>query len=180
MTYIITFGLIALFMLGVPIALALGLTGLVAYFLEQGSRMNVPMIAQRMMYGINNFVLLAVPLFILSARLMNTSGVTTRLFNFATTMVGFLPGGLGHANCVGSLIFAGMSGAAVADAAGLGQVELKAMDEAGYDRDFSVAITAASSTIGPIFPPSIPFVIFGLVGGVSVGRLFLGGSFPGS
>ena len=94
-------------------------------------------------------------------------------------MVGFLPGGLGHANCVASLIFAGMSGAAVADAAGLGQVELKAMDDAGYDRDFSVAITAASSTIGPIFPPSIPMVILGLVAGVSVGRLFLGGVVPG-
>ena len=179
MTYIITFGLIGMFFLGIPIAMSLGLTGLVAFFIEQGSRMNVPMITQRMQYGINNFVLLAVPLFILSARLMNTAGVTTRLFNFATTIVGFLPGGLGHANCIASLIFAGMSGAAVADAAGLGQVELKAMNDAGYDRDFGVAITGASSTIGPIFPPSIPFVIFGLVAGVSVGRLFLGGVIPG-
>ncbi|MBI4011307.1 MAG: TRAP transporter large permease [Candidatus Rokubacteria bacterium] len=179
MTYVITVGLVVLFLLGIPVAVALGLIGLVAFFLEQGTRMNVPMIAQRMMYGINNFLLLAVPLFILAARLMNTSGVTTRLFRFATTLVGFLPGGLGHANCVASLIFAGMSGAAVADAAGLGQVELKAMDSAGYDRRFSVAITAASSTIGPIFPPSIPMVIFGLVAGVSVGRLFLGGVVPG-
>lgn len=179
MTYIITFGLISLFFLGVPIATSLGLAGLAAYFFELGNRINVPMIAQRMMYGINSFVLLAVPLFILSARLMNTSGITTRLFNFATTLVGFMPGGLGHANCVGSLIFAGMSGAAVADAAGLGQVEIKAMDNAGYDHEFSIAITAASSTIGPIFPPSIPMVIYGLVGGVSVGRLFLGGVIPG-
>jgi len=179
MTYIITFGLIGMFFLGIPIAMSLGLSALVAFFVEQGTRMNVPMIAQRMQYGINNFVLLAVPLFILSARLMNTAGITTRLFNFATTMVGFLPGGLGHANCVASLIFAGMSGAAVADAAGLGQVELKAMNDAGYDREFSVAITGASSTIGPIFPPSIPMVIFGLVAGVSVGRLFLGGVVPG-
>jgi tripartite ATP-independent transporter DctM subunit len=179
MTYIITFGLIGMFFLGIPIAMSLGLSALVAFFIEQGTRMNVPMIAQRMMYGINNFVLLAVPLFILSARLMNTAGITTRLFNFATTMVGFLPGGLGHANCIASLIFAGMSGAAVADAAGLGQVELKAMKDAGYDRDFSVAITGASSTIGPIFPPSIPMVIFGLVASVSVGRLFLGGIIPG-
>jgi tripartite ATP-independent transporter DctM subunit len=179
MTYIITLGLIGFLILGVPVSVSLGLSGLAAFFLEQGARMNVPMIAQRMMYGINNFLLLAVPLFILAARLMNTSGVTTRLFNFATTVVGFLPGGLGHANCVASLIFAGMSGAAVADAAGLGQVELKAMNDAGYDREFSVAITAASSTIGPIFPPSIPMVIFGLVAGVSVGRLFLGGVVPG-
>lgn len=179
MTYIITFGLIGFLILGTPVAISLGLSGLAAFFLEQGTRMNVPVIVQRMMYGINNFLLLAIPLFILAARLMNTSGVTTRLFNFATTMVGFMPGGLGHANCVASLIFAGMSGAAVADAAGLGQVELKAMDEAGYDKEFSVAITAASSTIGPIFPPSIPMVIFGLVAGVSVGRLFLGGVLPG-
>ena len=179
MTYIITFGLIGFLILGTPVAVSLGLSGLAAFFLEQGTRMNVPMIAQRMMYGINNFLLLAIPLFILAARLMNTSGVTTRLFNFATTLVGFLPGGLGHANCVASLIFSGMSGAAVADAAGLGQVELRAMKDAGYDRDFSVAITAASSTIGPIFPPSIPMVIFGLVAGVSVGRLFLGGVVPG-
>lgn len=179
MMYIISFGLISLLILGVPVAMSLGLTGLLAFFLEQGSRMNIPMITQRMMYGVNNFLLLAVPLFVLSARLMNTAGITTRLFNFATTMVGFLPGGLGHANCVASLIFAGMSGAAVADAAGLGQVELKAMDDAGYDREFSIAITAASSTIGPIFPPSIPFVILGLVAGVSVGRLFLGGVVPG-
>lgn len=179
MTYIITVGLIGFLILGAPVAVSLGLSGLAAFFLEQGTRMNVPMIAQRMMYGINNFLLLAIPLFILAARLMNTSGVTTRLFNFATTLVGFMPGGLGHANCVASLIFAGMSGAAVADAAGLGQVELKAMDEAKYDREFSVAITAASSTVGPIFPPSIPMVIFGLVAGVSVGRLFLGGVIPG-
>ena len=112
MTYLITLGLIALFLLGIPIAMSLGLISVIAFFVEQGSRMNIPIIAQRMMSGINNFVLLAVPLFILSARLMNTSGVTTRLFNFATTMVGFLPGGLGHANCLASLIFAGMSGAA--------------------------------------------------------------------
>jgi tripartite ATP-independent transporter DctM subunit len=180
MTYIITLGLIGFLILGAPVAVSLGLSGLAAFFLEQGTRMNVPMIAQRMMYGINNFLLLAIPLFILAARLMNTSGVTTRLFNFATTVVGFMPGGLGHANCLASLIFAGMSGAAVADAAGLGQVELKAMDEAKYDREFAVAITAASSTIGPIFPPSIPMVIFGLVAGVSVGRLFLGGVVPGA
>lgn len=179
MTYVITLGLVVLFLLGIPVAIALGLIGLVAFFLEQGTRMNVPMMAQRMMYGINNFLLLAVPLFILAARLMNTAGITTRLFRFATTLVGFLPGGLGQANCLASLIFAGMSGAAVADAAGLGQIELKAMASAGYDRRFSIAVTAASSTVGPIFPPSIPMVIFGLVAGVSVGRLFLGGVIPG-
>jgi tripartite ATP-independent transporter DctM subunit len=178
-TFIVTAGMIILFLLGIPVAYSLGVAGLLAYLNEMGSRVNVPMLAQRMQYGVNNFLLLAIPLFILAAKLMNTAGITTRLFNFARLLVGFLPGGLGHANTVASLIFAGMSGAAVADAAGLGQVELKAMRDEGYDDDFSVAITAASSTIGPIFPPSIPMVIFGLVAEVSVGRLFLGGVVPG-
>jgi tripartite ATP-independent transporter DctM subunit len=178
-TFIVTAGMIILFLLGIPVGYSLGVAGLLAYFNEMGSRVNVPMLSQRMQYGVNNFLLLAIPLFILAAKLMNTAGITTRLFNFARLLVGFLPGGLGHANTVASLIFAGMSGAAVADAAGLGQVELKAMRDEGYDDDFSVAITAASSTIGPIFPPSIPMVIFGLVAEVSVGRLFLGGVVPG-
>lgn len=179
MIYIITLGLFTLFALGVPIAVAIGLSGLIGFFAEQGTRMNIPIMSQRMMYGVNNFLLLAVPLFILAARLMNTSGITNRLFGFATTLVGFLPGGLGHANAVASLIFSGMSGAAVADVAGLGQVELKAMKDAGYDTEFSAAITGATSTIGPVFPPSIPMVILSLVTGVSVGRLFLGGVVPG-
>jgi tripartite ATP-independent transporter DctM subunit len=178
-TFIVTAGMIILFLLGIPVGYSLGVAGLLAYLNEMGTRVNIPMLAQRMQYGVNNFLLLAIPLFILAAKLMNTAGITTRLFNFARLLVGFLPGGLGHANTVASLIFAGMSGAAVADAAGLGQVELKAMRDEGYDDDFSVAITAASSTIGPIFPPSIPMVIFGLVAEVSVGRLFLGGVVPG-
>jgi tripartite ATP-independent transporter DctM subunit len=177
--WIISLGLIGLFMAGIPVAFAIGITGFAGYLSEMGSRVNIPIMAQRMMYGINNFLLLAIPLFILAAKLMNTAGITTRIFDFAKNLVGFLPGGLGHANTVASLIFSGMSGAAVVDAAGLGQVELKAMRDDGYDDDFSVAITAASSTIGPIFPPSIPMVIFGLVAEVSVGRLFLGGVVPG-
>jgi len=177
--YIVSFGLLGLFLAGIPIAFALGIVGFAGYYAELGSRVNIPMLAQRMMYGVNNFLLLAIPLFILAAKLMNTSGITNRIFDFARSLVGFLPGGLGHANTVASLIFSGMSGAAVVDAAGLGQIELKAMKDAGYDPDFSVAITAASSTIGPIFPPSIPMVIFGLVAEVSVGRLFLAGVLPG-
>jgi len=178
-TFIVTAGMIILFVLGIPVAYSLGVAGFLAYLNEMGTRVNIPMLSQRMQYGVNNFLLLAIPLFILAAKLMNTAGITRRLFNFARLLVGFLPGGLGHANTVASLIFAGMSGAAVADAAGLGQVELKAMNDEGYDPDFSIAITAASSTIGPIFPPSIPMVIFGLVAEVSVGRLFLGGVVPG-
>jgi tripartite ATP-independent transporter DctM subunit len=177
--YVVSFGLLALFMIGIPIAFAMGITGLIGYFVEMGGRANMYILAQRMMYGVNNFLLLAIPLFILAAKLMNTSGVTNRIFDFARSLVGFLPGGLGHANTIASLIFSGMSGAAVVDAAGLGQIELKAMQDGGYDTEFSVAITSASATIGPIFPPSIPMVIFGLVAEVSVGRLFLAGVVPG-
>ena len=178
-TFLVTAGMIILFVLGIPVGYSLGIAGMLAYLNELGSRVNIPMLSQRMQYGVNNFLLLAIPLFILAAKLMNTAGITTRLFNFARCLVGFLPGGLGHANTVASLIFAGMSGAAVADAAGLGQVELKAMKDDGYDTEFSVAITAASSTIGPIFPPSIPMVIYALVAEESVGKLFLGGVVPG-
>jgi tripartite ATP-independent transporter DctM subunit len=178
-TFLVTAGMIILFVLGIPVGYSLGIAGMLAYLNELGSRVNIPMLSQRMQYGVNNFLLLAIPLFILAAKLMNTAGITTRLFNFARCLVGFLPGGLGHANTVASLIFAGMSGAAVADAAGLGQVELKAMKDEGYDSEFSVAITAASSTIGPIFPPSIPMVIYALVAEESVGKLFLGGVVPG-
>jgi len=110
---------------------------------------------------------------------MNTGGITHRIFRFAQNLVGHIQGGLGHVNVVNSMIFAGMSGAAVADAAGIGMVELEAMAKAGFDRRFSAAVTAASSTIGPIIPPSIPFVIFGSITGTSVGRLFLGGFIPG-
>jgi len=177
--YVVSIGLLVLFMIGIPIAFAIGITGVIGYWVEMGGRINMFILPQRMMYGVNNFLLLAIPLFILAAKLMNTSGITSRIFDFAKDLVGFLPGGLGHANTVASLIFSGMSGAAVVDAAGLGQIELKAMKDGGYDTPFSVAVTSASATIGPIFPPSIPMVIFGLVAEVSVGRLFLAGVVPG-
>ena len=125
------------------------------------------------------FTLLAIPFFILAGNLMNTGGITIRIFRFALALVGHLRGGLGHVNVVASMIFSGMSGAAVADAAGLGLVEMEAMTKGGYDRRFSAAITAASSTIGPVVPPSIAFVIYGSITGVSVGKLFLAGCTPG-
>jgi len=136
-------------------------------------------IAQRMVNGLDSFPLLAVPFFILVGELMNTSSVTSRIFSFANSIVGFIPGGLGHVNVLNSMIFAGMSGAAVADAAGIGRVEIKAMNEQGFDNEFSAAVTAASSTIGPIIPPSIPMVIFGMVANVSIPALFIGGILPG-
>jgi tripartite ATP-independent transporter DctM subunit len=137
------------------------------------------MIAQKTTMAANSFPLLAAPFFILMGNIMNTSGVTRRIFDFATVLVGWIRGGLGHANVLASMIFAGMSGAAVADAGGLGTIEIKAMREAGYDDDFSCAITAASATIGPIVPPSLPMIIYGVVASTSIGGLFVGGIIPG-
>jgi tripartite ATP-independent transporter DctM subunit len=177
MIYFLTIGFVAVLLMGIPVAFSLGIAGLLGYLSSSGT-VTFSVIAQKMMTSLNNFILLAVPLFILAAKLMNTAGITRKIFDFADTCVGFMPGGLGHANAFASLIFAGMSGAAVADVAGLGQIELDAMEKAGYDREFSLAITAASSTIGPIFPPSIPMLVFALASGVSVGKLFLGGVVP--
>ena len=110
---------------------------------------------------------------------MNSAGITRRIFSFAEHLVGHLTGGLGHANVLASIIFSGMSGSAAADVGGLGAIELQAMKEAGYDEDFSLAVTGGSSIIGPIIPPSIPAVVFGVASGVSIGRLFVGGIVPG-
>jgi len=170
--------LVTLIFLGVPIAVAMGLTAVGAFFFL-GEAFVLPMLAQRMYSATTGFTLLAIPFFILAGNLMNRGGITHRVFRFAQALVGHLQGGLGHVNVVSSMIFSGMSGAAVADAAGLGLVELEAMQKAGYGRRFSAAITAASSTIGPVVPPSIPFVIYGSITGESVGRLFLAGCLPG-
>lgn len=169
---------IALLVVGVPIGFALSLAG-ISFIIVSGDFNLFTMFAQRMYVGINSFTLLAIPFFILTGLLMNTGGVTNKIFNFASSLMGHITGSLGHVNILASMIFAGMSGSAVADSAGLGAIEIKALTDAGYDREFSAAITAASSTIGPIIPPSIPFVLFGGLTGVSVGRLFLGGMIPG-
>lgn len=162
--------------LGMPIFFSLGLISLFYLMSHHEVLLSVP---QRLTLTADSFPLLAAPFFILMGNLMNTSGVTRRIFNFADCLVGHIRGGLGHANVVASMIFAGMSGAAVADAAGLGTIEIEAMKKAGYDIDFSAAITAASSTIGPIIPPSLPMIIYGVLANTSVGGLFLGGVIPG-
>ncbi|MCU0563496.1 MAG: TRAP transporter large permease [Desulfobacterales bacterium] len=174
----LTLGLVVFLVMGLPVALALGLSALGATLIG-GMPLPFTILSQKMQFALQNYVLLAIPLFILAAKLMNTAGISMRIFRFADTLVGFLPGGLGHANILGSLIFSGMSGAAVVDAAGIGQIEHEAMTKSGYPSRFAVACTAASSIIGPIFPPSIPMVVFSFVSGVSVGRLFLGGVVPG-
>jgi tripartite ATP-independent transporter DctM subunit len=178
MIFALVLGLVALLLMGLPVAMALGLSALGALLVGDGA-FQPSILSTKMQFGLQNFILVGIPLFILAAKLMNTAGITTKIFRFAGTVVGFLPGGLGHSNVVASLIFSGMSGAAVVDAASLGQIELSAMKKAGYPARFSVAITAGSSIVGPIFPPSIPMLIFSFASGVSVGRLFLGGVIPG-
>ncbi len=168
--------LFALMVIGVPVAVALALASL-AFVATNG--MPPMIVLANMVNGINSFPLIAVPFFILAGHLMNSAGITTRIFNLARATVGWMHGGLGHVNVGASVIFAGMSGAAVADAGGLGNIEIKAMREAGYDTDFSVGITAASSTIGPIIPPSLPLVIYGVIANASIGQLFAAGIIPG-
>ncbi|MHC4456563.1 MAG: TRAP transporter large permease [Planctomycetota bacterium] len=178
-TVIIFLVLVGFILLGVPIAVAMGLTAVLT-FIFLGEARILTMVAQRMYSSTTAFTLLAIPFFILAGNLMNTGGITHRVFRFAQALVGHIWGGLGQVNVVASMIFSGMSGSAVADAAGLGLIEMKAMVDSGYDRKFSAAITAASSTIGPVVPPSIPFVIYGSLTGVSVGKLFLAGFIPGA
>ncbi|MFO1220728.1 MAG: TRAP transporter large permease [Burkholderiaceae bacterium] len=162
---------------GVPVAIAMAGASLI-YILASGDLPGFTVI-HRMIGGIDSFPLLAVPFFILAGNLMNNAGITNRIYNFALALVGWLKGGLGHVNVLGSVIFAGMSGTAIADAAGLGTIEIKAMQDHGYETEFAVGVTAASATLGPIIPPSLPFVIYAMMANVSVGALFLAGILPG-
>jgi tripartite ATP-independent transporter DctM subunit len=161
---------------GPAIYAAMGLAGF-AFLLLAG----VPgiVIPQKVAMAANSFPLLAAPLFILMGNLMNASGISIRIFDFAKAIVGWMRGGLAQANIVGSVIFAGMSGSAVADAAGLGTVEIEAMKREGYDGETAAAVTAASATIGPIIPPSLPMIVYGVAAETSIGALFLAGVIPG-
>ena len=161
---------------GLPIYVNLGLCSFLYMFMEG---FNPIAVLQRITMTANSFTLLAAPFFILMGNIMNNSGVTTRMFNFANALVGHFIGGLGHANVLASLMFAGGSGTAVADAGGLGNIEIKAMRENGYDVDFACAVSASSSILSPITPPSLPMVILAVTVEASIGRLFLGGIIPG-
>lgn len=164
--------------IGVPLGVALGLSALIALTLFLP---NIPteIVAQRMMSSVDKFPLVAVPLFILAGELMNFGGITTRLIALSKALVGWIKGGLGLVNVATSVFFAGISGSATADAAGIGRVLIPAMKKEGYDGDFAVAVTAASSTIGPILPPSIVMVIYAAMTNLSIGKLFLAGVVPG-
>jgi tripartite ATP-independent transporter DctM subunit len=165
-------------LVGVPVFVALAGSSLIYTHFIAG----IPdfVILHRMAGGLDSFPLLAVPFFILAGNLMNSAGITNRIYDFAVASCGWMRGGLAHVNIFGSVIFAGMSGTAIADAAGLGTIEIKAMQDHGYDTEFAVGVTAASATLGPIIPPSLPFVIYGMMGNVSIGALFLAGFIPGA
>lgn len=171
--------LIALFLAAVPVAFALGATAIVVTLLERGFPFNAAFMVQKAVSGIDNFMLLSVPFFIYAGKVMNVGGVTERIYAFAKSLVGSLRGGLAQVNVVASIIFAGMTGTAVSEAAGLGTVVIKSMREEGYDDEFAVAVIAASSTIGPIIPPSVPLVIYALMANVSVGGILVAGLVPG-
>jgi TRAP-type C4-dicarboxylate transport system permease large subunit len=170
-------GFLFLMVLGVPVAVSM-VTASLAYLAVYGGAPDV-IVAQRMIAGVESFPLLAVPFFILAGNLMNIAGVTGRIYAFAVDLVGWMRGGLAQVNIIGSVIFSGMSGTAIADAAGIGTIEIKAMKDHGYPIEVAVGVTAASATLGPIIPPSLPFVIYGMMANVSIGSLFLGGVVPG-
>jgi tripartite ATP-independent transporter DctM subunit len=176
MGFLVLGGFLILFLMGFPVVLAIIIPSVV-YLLAQSQPLD--MIAQRLQYSLDSYPLLAVPVFILVGNLMNSTGVTRALFSFANTLVGRIYGGLAQVNVFASLIFSGMSGAALADVGGLGQIEIKGMMDKGFRKADAAAVTVASATVGPIFPPSIPLIIYGAVTGVSVVKLLLGGIVPG-
>ena len=161
----------------VPVGFSMLLSAFIYLFTTKA--MPPSFIAQGLVSGSASYTFLAIPVFMLVGELMNSAGITKRIFHFADTFVGHISGGLGHVNVVASILFAGVSGSAVADAAGLGKIEIKSMTDNGYDSSFAVGVTAASSTIGPIFPPSSPMVVYGIISGTSIGHLFLGGATVG-
>jgi tripartite ATP-independent transporter DctM subunit len=167
---------IVLLFTGIPLYANLGLSSILFIFMGGFNPLTA---IQKMTMSVNSFTMVAAPFFIIMGNIFNNSGVTKRIFTFANVLVGHLPGGLGHANVVGSVIFAGMSGNAVADAGGLGNIEIQAMKEAGYEPEFACAVTVSSALISPIIPPSFPMVLLAVVAEASLGRMFLGGIVPG-
>ena len=175
LTFVLWFILI---MLGVHVGYALIMAS-IFFFASSGGWNLVPFALEQMFNGVNSQTLLAVPFFVLAGNLMNGGGVTTRIFDFAASMIGHRKGGLAHVNVLASLIFSGMSGSALADAGGLGQLEIKSMKDAGFDEGFAGGITAASCIIGPLGPPSTPLIIYAVLANQSVEKLFMAGFLPG-
>ncbi|NCC12129.1 MAG: TRAP transporter large permease [Spirochaetia bacterium] len=173
-TLFITFTILLL--LNFPIAFCLLISSALTIF---GAGIPLVSVVQRSVVATNSFTLLAIPFFMLAGNLMGAGGISARLIRFANSLVGWITGGLAHVNVLTSMLFAGITGAAVADTSAVGSMIIPAMKEDGYADDFTVAVTASSSVIGVIIPPSIPFVLYGVISGVSIGKLFLGGLVPG-
>lgn len=170
---------VILIIIGVPIAFSMGLSSLFYAFLK-GKTALYYLISQKIFVGMDNFVLICIPLFIFSGMIMNESGITKRLIKFSLSLVGNLKGGLAHVNIVTSMFFAGMTGASTADTAAIGSILIPAMQKEGYDLEFSTGVTVGSSTIGAIIPPSIAMVTFSVMSGASIAKLFLAGFIPGA
>ncbi len=171
---------VLMFLLRIPIAPGMMMSSAFYFFLSKNPASSLDMVAMQFLTNMNaSFILIAVPLFVFMAEIMNSGKVTSMIFSFANALVGKRKGALGHVNVIASIIFSGMTGSALADASGLGSMEIKAMREHGYDDGYTCAITAASATIGPIIPPSIPMVFYAMLSSASIGSLFLGGVLPG-
>lgn len=176
MTLILFISFIILIFIGLPVAFSLGVSSII-YLVSADIPLSIA--AQKMYAGIDSFVLICIPGFVLAGNLMNSGGLTKKIIEFSNALLGFIRGGLGLANITASMIFAGISGTALADVASIGGIMIPAMVEEGYEPDFAVAVTASSSTVGPIIPPSLPMIIAGTLAGLSVGKLFLAGAVPG-
>ncbi|MCG8485327.1 MAG: TRAP transporter large permease [Clostridia bacterium] len=176
MALVLFVSFIVLIFVGVPVAFSLGISSIIYLYMTD---ISLVIAAQKMYSGIDSFVLVCIPGFVLAGNLMNSGGITKRIINFSNAIIGFVRGGLALANVAASMLFAGISGTALADTASIGAIMIPAMEEEGYDVDFSAAITASSSTIGPIIPPSLPMIIAGTLVGLSVTKLFLAGAIPG-
>jgi tripartite ATP-independent transporter DctM subunit len=174
--FLVVLSFLVLFVLGFPVVLAIGMPCIAYIFLKD---LPIDLVAQRTLYALDSFPLVAVPVFLFVGSLMNSAGISRYIYRFADTATGRLPGGLAQVNIFGSLIFAGMSGSALADIGGLGRIEIDAMKKKGFSASFAAAVTSSSAIVGPIFPPSIPLIIYGTVTGVSVIQLLLGGILPG-
>ncbi|HCX95818.1 MAG TPA: permease [Spirochaetaceae bacterium] len=171
---------VLMFLLRIPIAPGMMMSSAFYFFLSKNPASSLDMVAMQFLTNMNaSFILIAVPLFVFMAEIMNSGKVTSMIFSFANALVGKRKGALGHVNVIASIIFSGMTGSALADASGLGSMEIKAMREHGYDDGYTCALTAASATIGPIIPPSIPMVFYAMLSSASIGSLFLGGVLPG-
>ncbi|MBE6003302.1 MAG: TRAP transporter large permease [Lachnospiraceae bacterium] len=176
MTLLLT-AFFAMLLIGIPVAAVMGISSTLYLMIVKGA--DLITVPQRMFAGADNFTLMAIPLYIFAGEIMNRCGITRRIFNFASEIVGFLPGGLALVNVLASTMFAGISGSTSADVASLGVMEISGMTEAGYSRPYSTAITCASATIGSIIPPSILMVLYSSITGISCGKLFVAGMIPG-